>query len=250
MFDRHISLFPVQCSSLLHSWKVLLPSQQQNVYIHGNWPSDLYKIEVTQPAVVMHLPLVQVCIYWFKKRVAENGVNKIINFKIHSPVQYMSGQSQGECYPSKSMSIILLVGVQSFICLHNSTKLSSLNDICLCPLSCLTFIYIQIMLLYQTWNQYTDGLNCHFPQSSNWALTSGEKASFKFSRTCTSNIPIILPKTLRSYANCSTSHLLLSVFIFCQHFLCLHNVFPHEMNLFMIFFSFKEGMLGMLFIMG
>ena len=67
--------------------------------------------------------------------------------------------------------------------------------------------------------------------SSSWLSIFAGSASLKCSKPCSSDIHIILPRTIRSYANCFLSHLVWSNLMFCQYVHCCHKVCPHEVNL-------------------
>ena len=77
----------------------------------------------------------------------------------------------------------------------------------------------------------------------------GRNVSLKCLNTCSSNIPIILPRTFSSYTKCSVSCLVWSNFMSHQYVHCCNKVFPHELNLF-INFSFKPPMSCMLSMTG
>ena len=84
--------------------------------------------------------------------------------------------------------------------------------------------------------------------SSNWASILGGTTILKCSNTCSCDIPIIIPKTFTSYANCTTLYLMWLNFGFFQYVHCSLNALPIHWT-FSWFFFFKSGHVLNVFIM-
>ena len=77
--------------------------------------------------------------------------------------------------------------------------------------------------------------------SNSWVSIFSRKASSKCFRTCSSDIPIILPRTFRSYANCSMSCLVWSNVIFANTYVVpIRCLFPWIESFHKFFFQYSH----------